>query len=125
MAEHKRVPNLQELDEKEAYTFLTNVFFYGPVPDPEVVYEANHPEDYAMEMTQSGERMVGREHEEIPQGLPRLADYPSAPSAGAGWALGCGGGQRLRWRAGIGHGDDPRAQRRQDMAGQALLRRAV
>jgi len=62
MAEHKRVPNLQELDEKEAYTFLTNVFFYGPVPDPEVVYEANHPEDYPMEMPQSGERIVGREN---------------------------------------------------------------
>jgi len=45
MAEHKRVPNLQELDEKEAYRFLTDVFFYGPVPDPEVVFEANHPED--------------------------------------------------------------------------------
>jgi hypothetical protein len=62
MAEHKRVPNLQELDEKEAYRFLTDVFFYGPVPDPEVVYEANHPEDYAMEMPQSGERIRGREN---------------------------------------------------------------
>jgi hypothetical protein len=43
MVEHKRVPNLEELDEKEAYSFLTDVFFYGPVPDPEVVYQANHP----------------------------------------------------------------------------------
>src|SRR5215210_7678020 len=62
MVEHKRVPNLEDLDEKEAYTFLTDVFFYGPVPDPEVVYEANHPEDYAMEMPQSGERIRGREN---------------------------------------------------------------
>src|SRR5215208_1614619 len=62
MAEHKRVPNLEELDEKEAYSFLTDVFFYGPIPGPEVVYQANHPEDYAMEMPQSGERIVGREN---------------------------------------------------------------
>jgi len=27
MAEHKQVPNLEELDEKEAYSFLTDVFF--------------------------------------------------------------------------------------------------
>jgi hypothetical protein len=38
MAEHKRVRNLEELDEKEAYSFLTDVFFSGPVPDPDVVY---------------------------------------------------------------------------------------
>jgi hypothetical protein len=62
MAEHQRVPNLEELDEKEAYSFLTDVFFYGPIPDPEVVYEANHPDDYAMEMPQSGERIRGREN---------------------------------------------------------------
>ena len=37
MAEHKPVPNLEELDEKEAHSFLTDVFFYGPIPDPEVV----------------------------------------------------------------------------------------
>src|SRR5215207_817258 len=62
MAEHQRVPNLEELDEKEAYSFLTDVFFYGPIRDPEVVFEANHPEDYAMEMPQSGERIRGREN---------------------------------------------------------------
>jgi len=75
MAEHKRVPNLEELDEKEAYSFLTEVFFYGTVPDPEVVYEANHPEDYAMEMPQSGERIRGREN------IRRLHKaYPGSPT---------------------------------------------
>jgi hypothetical protein len=62
MVEHKRVPNLEELDGREAYSFLTDVFFYGPIPDPEVVYEANHPDDYVMEMPQSGERFRGREN---------------------------------------------------------------
>jgi hypothetical protein len=75
MPEHKRVPNLEELDEKEAYSFLTDVFFYGPIPDPEVVYEANHPEDYVMEMPQSGERIVGREN------MRRLHKaYPGSPT---------------------------------------------
>ena len=77
MAEHQRVPNLEELDEKEAYSFLTDVFFYGPVPDPEVVYEANHPDDYVMEMPQSGERIRGREnmrrfHKAYPGGGPTI-----------------------------------------------------
>ena len=89
MAEHKRVPNLEELDGREAYSFLTDVFFYGPIPDPEVVYEANHPEDYVMEMPPvRGAHRGSREHEEIPQGLSWLADYPSAAGAGAGWTLG-------------------------------------
>ena len=125
MANQQRIPNLQELDEKEAYSFLSDVFFSGPIPDPEVVYEANHPEDYAMEMPQSGERIVGRES------LRRSHKaYPNSPSirvrrvAGEGRALGCGGDQRLRW-SGIRHGNDPRAKRREDMARQALLRRAV
>jgi hypothetical protein len=75
MAEHERVPNLEELDEKEAYSFLTDVFFYGPFPDPEVVYEANYPDDYAMEMPQSGERIVGREN------MRRFHEaYPGGPS---------------------------------------------
>src|SRR5215217_3854996 len=62
-----------------------------------------------------------REHEEVPPGLPRFAVHPGAQGAGAGWALGGGRDQRLRWRAGIRHGDDPGAQRREDMARQALL----
>jgi hypothetical protein len=51
------------------------VFFYGPVPDPAVVYQANHPDGYAMEMPQSGERIVGREN------MRRFHKaYPGGPS---------------------------------------------
>jgi len=126
MAEHKRVPNIEELDEREAYSFLTDVFFYGPIPDPEVVYQANHPDDYAMEMPQSGERIVGREN------MRRFHNaYPGSPTIRVRrvlvrdglWVV--EGGQRIRGRAGIRYGDDHRAQRRQDMARQALLCRAV
>jgi hypothetical protein len=90
MVEHKRVPNLEELDEKEAYSFLTDVFFYGPVPDPEVVYEANHPDDYAMEMPQSGERIGDREnmrrfHEAYPGGGPSIRLHRVLVRAGCGW----------------------------------------
>ena len=60
MAEQQRVPNLEELDEQGAYRFLTEVFFADL--SPEAVYEANHPEDYVMEMPQSGEAVRGREN---------------------------------------------------------------
>ena len=75
MANQQRVPNLEELDEKEAYSFLNDVFFYGPIPDPEVVYEANHPGDYIMEMPQSGEAVRGRENMRNFQEA-----YPGSPS---------------------------------------------
>ena len=58
--QQRRIPDLEELHEKEAYSFLTDVFFAEL--SPEAVYEANHPEDYAMEMPQSGERIRGREN---------------------------------------------------------------
>ena len=75
MANQQRVPNLEELDEKEATRFLTDVFFSGPIPDPEVVYEANHPEDYIMEMPQSGEAVRGREN------MRKFQEaYPNSPS---------------------------------------------
>src|SRR4051794_21917525 len=75
MAEQQRVPNLQELDEQEAYRFLTEVFFADL--SPEAVYEANHPEDYVMEMPQSGEAVRGRENmrrfqEAYPGGAPSI-----------------------------------------------------
>jgi len=71
----QQVPNLEELDEKEAYRFLTDVFFSGPIPDPEVVYEANHPGDYVMEMPQSGEAVRGREN------MRKFQEaYPGSPS---------------------------------------------
>ena len=61
MAEQQpRVPNLEELDEQQAHRFLTDVFFADLSPD--AVYQANHPDDYVMEMPQSGERIRGREN---------------------------------------------------------------
>jgi hypothetical protein len=60
MNEQQRVPNLEELDEQQAHHFLTDVFFADLSPDADC--QANHPEDYVMEMPQSGERIRGREN---------------------------------------------------------------
>src|SRR5215212_11226336 len=73
--QQQRVPNLQELDEKEAYCFLTEVFFADL--SPEAVYQANHPDEYVMEMPQSGEAVRGRENltkfqEAYPGGAPSI-----------------------------------------------------
>ena len=51
-------PNLDEMDEKEAHCFLTELFSNL---SPEEEYALRH-EDYAMEMPQSGERIKGREY---------------------------------------------------------------
>jgi hypothetical protein len=74
MAEQPRVPNLQELDEQQAYRFLTELL---STKSREEVYEANHAEDYIMEMPQSGEAIRGRENmrrfqEAHPGGAPSL-----------------------------------------------------
>jgi hypothetical protein len=58
MDEH-RVPNLQEMDEQQAHQFL-NDLYSRHIPEEE--YNARHPEDYVMEMPQSGERFSGREN---------------------------------------------------------------
>jgi hypothetical protein len=76
MAEqHRRVPNLEQMDEQQAHRFLTDVFIADPSPD--AVYEVNHPEDYVMEMPQSGEAVRGRENlrkfqEAYPGGAPSI-----------------------------------------------------
>jgi hypothetical protein len=58
MAEQQpRVPNLEELDEQQAHRFLTEVSFADLSPDE--VYHVNHPDNYLMEMPQSGERIRG------------------------------------------------------------------
>ena len=49
---------LDEMDEREAHDFLTGLLTNL---DPEEEYEARHPEDYVLEMPQSGERIRGRE----------------------------------------------------------------
>jgi hypothetical protein len=55
--DEQRVPNLEEMDEQEAYRFLTELLSNL---DPEEEYNMRH-EDYMMEMPQSGERFRGRE----------------------------------------------------------------
>ncbi len=70
MAE-QRVPNLQEMDEREAHRFLTDLYSRH-IPEGE--YNVRH-EDYMMEMPQSGERIRGREQMREFQGA-----YPAPPS---------------------------------------------
>ena len=55
----RRVPDLEEMDEQQAHQFLTDLYS-RLLPKEE--YDARHPEDYAMEMPQSGERIRGREN---------------------------------------------------------------
>jgi hypothetical protein len=55
----KRVPDLEEMDEQEAHRFLTDLYSRH-IPQEE--YNVRHPEDYTMEMPQSGERFRGREN---------------------------------------------------------------
>jgi hypothetical protein len=56
-ANEKQIPNLEEMDEREARHFLTELLSNL---DPEEEYSVRH-EDYMMEMPQSGERIRGRE----------------------------------------------------------------
>ena len=49
---------LDGMDEREAHRFLTGLLTNL---DPEEEYDARHPDDYVLEMPQSGERISGRE----------------------------------------------------------------
>src|SRR5918994_3626410 len=55
----ERVPNLEEMDEQEASRFLAELLSNHR---PEEEYNVRHPDDYVMEMPQSGERFRGREN---------------------------------------------------------------
>ena len=57
-ANEQQIPNLEQMDEQQAYRFLTELF---TVLSAEKEYNVRH-EDYAMEMPQSGERIRGREN---------------------------------------------------------------
>ena len=57
--DEQRVPNLEEMDEQQAHQFLTDLYSRH-IPEEE--YNVRHPEDYVMEMPQSGERFRGREN---------------------------------------------------------------
>ena len=69
--EHRRAPNLEEMDEQQARRFLEGLM-YGL--GAESGYELRH-EDFVMEMPQSGERIRGREKMREFQ-----AAYPAPPS---------------------------------------------
>jgi hypothetical protein len=57
--DEQRVPNLEEMDEQQAHQFLTDLY---SCHIPEEEYNVRQPEDYVMEMPQSGERFRGREN---------------------------------------------------------------
>jgi hypothetical protein len=54
----QQIPNLDEMDERQAHRFLTELY---TVLSAEKEYALRH-EDYMMEMPQSGERIRGREN---------------------------------------------------------------
>ena len=55
----QQVRCLDEMDEREARHFLTELLSNL---SPEQEYNVRHPDDYVMEMPQSGERFRGREN---------------------------------------------------------------
>ena len=57
--DEQRVPNLQAMDDQQAEHFLTELLSNHR---PEEEYNVRHPDDYVMEMPQSGERFRGREN---------------------------------------------------------------
>ena len=66
-----QVPNLEEMDERQAQHFLTELFSNL---SPEEEYAIRH-EDYTMEMPQSGERIRG------PENMRQFQEaYPTPPS---------------------------------------------
>jgi hypothetical protein len=69
-----RAPNLEEMDEREAHRFLTELLSNL---SPEEEYNVRHPEDYVMEMPQSGERFRGRERMRAFQEAYHLSPPPS------------------------------------------------
>jgi hypothetical protein len=57
--ERHQEPDLAAMNEQEATRFLTEL---APALSPEGEYRTRHPEDYVMEMPQSGERFRGRDN---------------------------------------------------------------
>ena len=70
----KTIPKLQEMDEREAKRFLAGLFANL---DPEEEYSVRHPEDFSMELPQSGERFRGRENMRKFQEAYQLPATPS------------------------------------------------
>ena len=74
MKNQMQVPNLEEMDEQEAWQFLVELFTNL---SPEAEYDARH-EDFVMEMPQSGERIRGRENMRAFQ--RSFADHSNPPT---------------------------------------------
>ena len=55
--DEQQVPNLEQMDEQEAYRFLTDVFSRLNAEEEDQIRH----EDYTMEWPQSGERLRGRQ----------------------------------------------------------------
>ena len=55
----RRAPDLEEMDEREATRLLTEL---ASDLSPEGEHQIRHPEDYVMQMPQSGERFRGRDN---------------------------------------------------------------
>ena len=71
--DEQRMTNVQEMDEQQAAHFLTELLSNL---SPEEEYNVRHPNDYVMEMPQSGERFRGRENMREFQEA-----YPTQPSS--------------------------------------------
>jgi hypothetical protein len=68
------VPDLEQMDERQALRFATEL---ASDPSPEGEYLTRHPEDYVMEMPQSGERIRGRENmRKFQEGFPENSGLP-------------------------------------------------
>ena len=71
--DEQRVPNLQEMNEQEAYRFLSELLSNLSLDEE---YNVRH-QDYVMEMPQSGERFRGRENMRAFQEAYHLSPRPS------------------------------------------------
>ncbi|HEX2109727.1 MAG TPA: nuclear transport factor 2 family protein [Rubrobacteraceae bacterium] len=73
--EDGRAPDLEAMDEQQATRLLTEL---ASTLSPEAEYRTRHPEDYSMEMPQSGERIRGRENmRAFQEAFPDNSDAPT------------------------------------------------
>jgi hypothetical protein len=123
--DEQHVPDLGQMDERQAKRFLEQMF---TTLSAEKEYALRH-EDYAMQMPQSGERIRGTENmRALQQAFTTKSTPPSIRIrrvAGAGGAVGGGGGQRLRGGKGVQRVAHSGAKGREVVAGHPLLRGAV
>jgi hypothetical protein len=73
--DEQRAPNLEEMDEQQAYHFLTELMTKQSAQED---YEMRH-QDYTLEIPQSGERIQGRNEMQEFQAAEYQAAYPNPP----------------------------------------------